>query len=51
MSLVRNICVEIGNHEVDKMNHAYASDEPKLPIQTINKSFDVGIQEYVTVNS
>lgn len=49
-SLVRDTYVEIGNRGFDKLNHAYAFGGPELAIQTINKTFDLDIEEYVTVD-
>lgn len=49
-SLVRDTYVEIGDRGFDKMNHAYAFGGPELAIQTINKTFDLDIEEYVTVD-
>lgn len=49
-SLVRDTYVEIGDRGFDKMNHAYAFGGPELSIQTINKTFDLNIEEYVTVD-
>ena len=49
-SLVRDTYVEIGDRGFDKMNHAYAFGGPELAIQTINRAFDLNIEEYVTVD-
>lgn len=49
-SLVRDTYVEIGDRGFDKMNHAYAFGGPELAIQTINKTFDLDIEDYVTVD-
>lgn len=49
-SLVRDTYVEIGDRGFDKLNHAYAFGGPELAIQTINKTFDLNIDEYVTVD-
>ena len=49
-SLVRDTYVEIENRGFDKMNHAYAFGGPKLAIQTINKNFDLDIEDYITVD-
>lgn len=49
-SLVRDTYVEIEDHGFDKLNHAYAFGGPELAIQTINKTFDLNIEEYITVD-
>ncbi len=49
-SLVRDTYVEIGNRGFDKLNHAYAFGGPELAIQTINRTFDLDIEDYVTVD-
>lgn len=49
-SIVRDTYVEIGNRGFDKINHAYAFGGPELAIQTINKTFDLDIEDYVTVD-
>ena len=49
-SLVRDTYVEIGDRGFDKLNHTYAFGGPELAIQTINKTFDLDIEEYVTVD-
>lgn len=49
-SLVRDTYVEIGDRGFDKLNHAYAFGGPELAIQTINKAFDLDIEDYVTVD-
>lgn len=49
-SLVRDTYVEIGDRGFDKLNHAYAFGGPELAIQTINKTFDLDIKDYVTVD-
>ena len=49
-SLVRDTYVEIGDRGFDKLNHAYAFGGAELAIQTINKNFDLNIEDYVTVD-
>lgn len=49
-SLVRDTYVEIGDRGFDKLNHAYAFGGPELAIQTINRTFDLDIENYVTVD-
>ncbi|MDO4924781.1 MAG: LCP family protein [Turicibacter sp.] len=49
-SLVRDTYVEIGDRGFDKLNHAYAFGGPELAIQTINRAFDLDIEDYVTVD-
>lgn len=49
-SLVRDTYVEIGDRGFDKLNHAYAFGGAELAIQTINKTFDLDIEDYITVD-
>ena len=49
-SIARDTYVEIGEHGFDKINHAYAFGGPELAIQTINRTFDLDIGDYVTVD-
>ncbi len=49
-SLVRDTYVEIGDRGFDKLNHAYAFGGSELAIQTINRNFDLNIEDYVTVD-
>lgn len=49
-SIVRDTYVEIENRGFDKINHAYAFGGAELAIQTINKTFDLDIEDYVTVD-
>lgn len=49
-SLVRDTYVEIENRGLDKLNHAYAFGGPELAIQTINRTIDLDIEDYITVD-
>lgn len=49
-SVARDTYVEISNHGFDKINHAYAFGGPELAIQTLNRNFDLNIEEYITVD-
>lgn len=49
-SLVRDTYVEIGDRGFDKLNHAYAFGGAELAIQTINRNFDLNIEDYITVD-
>ncbi|MGL5614702.1 MAG: LCP family protein [Sarcina sp.] len=49
-SLMRDCYVRIDGHGMDKLNHAYAFGGPELAIKTINKNFNLNIENFVTVN-
>ncbi|SHH67352.1 LCP family protein [Clostridium grantii] len=49
-SIMRDTYVSIKGHGKSKINHAYAYGGPELAIKTINKNFELNIQEYVAVN-
>ena len=49
-SLVRDTYVEIIDYGFTKLNHAYAYGGPAKVIQTINRNFDMDIENYFTVN-
>ncbi|MGL5150176.1 MAG: LCP family protein [Clostridium sp.] len=49
-SLMRDIYVPIDNHSKDKLNHAYAFGGPQLAIKTINKNFDLNIEDYFSID-
>lgn len=49
-SLMRDSYVNIEGHGYDKLNHAYAFGGPELSIKTINKTFGLNIEEFVTVD-
>lgn len=49
-SLMRDCYVKIDGHGMDKLNHAYAFGGPELAIKTINKNFNLNIENFVTVN-
>lgn len=49
-SLMRDLYVNIDDHDMNKLNAAYAYGGPQLAIKTLNKNFDLNIKEYVTAN-
>ncbi len=49
-SIVRDTYTDIEGYGLDKINHAYAFGGPKLAIQTMNKTFDLNIEQYITVD-
>ena len=49
-SLARDTRVEVEGYGYEKLCHAYAYGGAELAIQTINRSFGLDIQDYVTVN-
>lgn len=49
-SLMRDTYVEIPGHEDHKLNSAYAFGQEELAIKTINKNFDLNIEDFVTVD-
>ena len=49
-SLVRDTYVDILDYGFTKLNHAYAYGGPAKAIQTINRNFDMDIENYFTVN-
>lgn len=49
-SLMRDAYVEIEDHGMTKLCHAYAYGGPELAIKTINQNFQMDISEYATVN-
>ena len=50
VSVYRDTFVEIEGHGLDKINHAYAYGQASLLLKTLNRNFDLNIQEFVTVN-
>lgn len=48
--LVRDTYVEIIDYGLTKLNHAYAYGGSTKAIQTINRNFDMDIENYFTVN-
>ena len=49
-SLMRDSYVEIPGNGSNKLNAAYAFGSEELAIQTINKNFDLNIEDFVTVD-
>ena len=49
-SLMRDSYVNIEGHGYDKLNHAYAFGGPELSIKTINQTFGLNVEEFVTVD-
>ncbi|CEI73867.1 MULTISPECIES: LCP family protein [Romboutsia] len=49
-SLARDAYVDIPGHGKQKLTHAYAYGKESLLIETIEKNFEVDIQDYATVN-
>ena len=50
-SIVRDSYVEIpGRQGKDKINHAYAFGGPELAIRTLNKNFNLNIEDFASVN-
>ena len=49
-SIMRDSYVNIDDHEMNKINTAYAFGGPELAIKTINENFDMDIKDYVTVD-
>ncbi len=49
-SIYRDTYVYIDGHGYTKINHAYSYGGPQLAINTINKNFDLNVQDFVTVN-
>ncbi|MCH5266867.1 MAG: LCP family protein [Lachnospiraceae bacterium] len=50
VSVFRDTYVQIEDHGCSKANHAYAYGGPDLAVDTLNKNFDLSIQDFVTVN-
>ena len=49
-SLVRDTLVNIPGHGYEKLTHAYAYGGAKLLLETIEKNFNMSINDYVAVN-
>ena len=49
-SIMRDTYVQIKNHGMTKVNHAYAYGDAQLAIRTINENFNLDIRDYVTVD-
>ena len=50
VSFLRDSLVEIDGHDKTRLGHAYAYGGVGLTINTINKTYDLDIQKYVTIN-
>lgn len=49
-SIMRDTYVNIKDHGMTKINHAYAYGGPELAIRTLNENFNLDIKNYVTVD-
>lgn len=49
-SVMRDSFVNIPEHGMDKINHAYAFGGPALAIKTLNENFGLNIDEFASVN-
>lgn len=49
-SLLRDSYVNIKGYGMDKLNHAYAFGGSKLLLDTINKNYNLGISDYISIN-
>ncbi len=49
-SIMRDSYVNIPDHGMDKINHAYAFGGPTLAIKTLNENFGLNIEDFVSVN-
>ena len=49
-SVYRDTYVDIDGHGLDKLTHAYSYGGPQLALKTLNKNFDLNIEEFVAVN-
>ena len=49
-SVYRDTYLDIDNHGLDKVTHAYSFGEARLAINTLNKNLDLNISEYVAIN-
>lgn len=49
-SVYRDMYLDINNHGLDKVNHAYSFGGPQLAIDTLNKNLDLNISEFVAIN-
>ena len=50
LSVYRDTYLQIENHGLDKITHAYSYGEAPLAINTLNTNLDLNIKEFVTVN-
>ena len=49
-SIMRDSYVNIPDHGMDKINHAYAFGGPTLAIRTLNENFGLNIENFISVN-
>ncbi|WP_338627192.1 LCP family protein [Clostridium baratii] len=49
-SIMRDSYTDINGRGKDKINHAYAFGGPELALNTINKTFNLSIDKFITVN-
>lgn len=49
-SIMRDSYVNIPDHGMDKINHAYAFGGPSLALRTLNENFGLDIENFVSVN-
>lgn len=49
-SIMRDSYVNIADHGMDKINHAYAFGGPTLAIRTLNENFGLNVENFVSVN-
>lgn len=49
-SIMRDSYVNIPDHSMDKINHAYAFGGPTLAIRTLNENFGLNIENFISVN-
>lgn len=49
-SIMRDSYVNIPDHGMDKINHAYAFGGPELAIRTLNENFGLNITDFASVN-
>lgn len=49
-SILRDSCVPIEGHSSQKIAHAYSFGGAELAIKTINKNYNMNIEDYVTFN-
>lgn len=49
-SVMRDSYVDIADHGMDKINHAYAFGGPELAIRTLNENFGLNITDFMSVN-
>ena len=50
ISIMRDLYVNIDGVGKDKLNHAYFYGGPSLSIKTLNKTFDLNIQDYISLD-